>query len=68
MFLGSSELLRVEWISSLPMVVATSYLECPWSSSRMEAGREPTMAKFEGRQQVDLILIKVVFACKSPWS
>ena len=56
---------RMEWILPPPsMVVARSYLWWPWSSSQMEAGRDPTTAKFEGRQQVHLILTKVVFACK----
>ena len=31
----------------------------------MEAGRDPTTAKFEGRQLVHLILTKVVFAYKA---
>ena len=35
---------------------------------QMKAGRDPTTAKFEGRQLVHLILTKVVFACKSLWS
>ena len=32
---------------------------------KCQAGRDPTTAKFEGRQLVHAILTKVVFACKS---
>ena len=48
-----------------PMVVAMSYLQWPWSSSQMLAGRDPTTAIFERGPVVHPILTKVVFACKS---
>ena len=57
----------MEWIRIRPVstVVARLYLYWPWSSSQMKAGRDPTTAKFEGRQLVHLILTKVVFTCKA---
>ena len=70
MFLCWTELVgvRMEWVRSLSTVVVLLYLYCPWSSSQTEAGRDPTMAKFEGRQLVHAILTKLVFARKSLWS
>ena len=50
------------------MVVARSYSTWPWSSSQMKAGRDPTMAKFEGRQLVHLILAKGGLRLQSFWS
>ena len=35
---------------------------------KMKVGRDPTMAKFEGRQLVHAIITKVVFARESLWS
>ena len=73
MFLCSSELVsvRMEWILS-GLFPLWWWLSPIYSGlgplPKCKAGRDPTTAKFEGRQLVHAILTKVVFACKSHWS
>ena len=61
----------LEWLKigfSLSTVVASPIYIGLGPLTKMTAGRDPTTAKFEGRQLVHAILTKVVFACKSLWS
>ena len=72
MFLRSRELVgvRMEWIRSVPSSLyggGAALLIVALVLFQMKAGRDPTTAKFEGRQLVHVILTKVVFACKSFW-
>ena len=47
-----------------PTVVASSTYIGPGPLPKYWAGRDPTMARFEGEHLVQLILTKVVFTCK----
>ena len=70
MFLGSSELVgvTVEWMIRPPLWWWCCPIYSGLGPPKMKAGRDPTTAKFEGRQLVHAILTKVVFACKSLWT